>query len=261
MNLNFDKIQSFLQCPLRYHFQYEEEAEPEFVTADQLFGRVMHTTLFQYGHDLILAEESDPEALRNQFLNLWAEALQNHPRVKFGKLSAEDYEARGFALIGLFCETYVPQQVVGINERIAAHLQGIPFDGCIDWLEENTNGTTLVEFKTASRKPAEHSQSHLEMALYALAFRELNPDDSLKFRVVTLVKTRQPQVHIQNLELEDTHLALAQMLLEGVHHALQSGARYPTPSYLCPRCPYQDRCQKTIQNKNQMEEIPCLSRN
>ena len=261
MSLSYSRLRTFLQCPLRYHFEYVEKAPVEFTSADRLFGRAMHMTLAQYGLGLMTGEPLSGEHLNNLFLNTWHDLLKQHDKVRFGKCQAADLEIRGIGLLNQFCQDYQPQQVIGVEEPFSTALDSIPFKGQVDWLEEDELGNPiLVNIKTASRRPADCPTALIQPALYALAFRTLGWSHTCLIRLVTLVKTQKPQVHIQEFILDEALLAQAQTILQGVNLAVQTEVVYPNPSYLCHYCPYQRRCQSTVQNTKSKEKDICLSK-
>lgn len=262
MILSYSRLRTFLQCPLRYRFEYVEKAPVEFTSADRIFGWAMHTTLAQYGLGLMTSEPLCEERLSNLFLNTWHDLLKQHDNVRFGKCQAAELEARGIGLLTQFCLEYQPEQMIGIEEPFSTTLKAIPFKGRVDWMEEDELGNPiLVSIKTASRRPADCPTALIQPALYALAFRALGWAHTCLIRMVTLVKTQKPQVHIQEFILDEALLAQAQAILQGVNLAMQTEVVYPNPSYLCLYCPYQRRCQSSVQKTKSKEKDLCLSKN
>jgi putative RecB family exonuclease len=118
-----------------------------------------------------------------------------------------------------------------------------PLVGSVDAIIKN-GSTTLIDYKTASRKPNGDVNS-MQLAAYSLGATTLGYDpNELEYRFDYLVKTAKPELLRYPVAVGENERRRFLKTTTGVWKAIQSAIFFPNPSYLCGSCGYQSHCKE-----------------
>ena len=241
-HLSVTQLTTYLGCPRRFAYRYVDKAEPERRSSALAMGIAVHGALRWLLEERMAGEFPDHQALEATFVQRWREATEPG-----GFAESEDELAAlcdlGMRLVGTYRDAdpdFVPDDT---ETRMVVDLvdprSGEPLRPLLAFADAIA-GDTLVEFKTSSRK-THPAAWRLQLSAYRLAFRQLR-DVVPRLKVVQLVKTKTPQVLIDEVELTDRDEAWLCEVAAEVSDAIDAGAFFPNPSWMCGGCEYRKRC-------------------
>lgn len=241
-HLSVTQLATYLGCPRRFAYRYVDRAEPERRSSALALGIAVHGALRELLEERMAGELPDHHALEASFARYWQEAIAE------GGFEESEEELVAMCDLGmrLVCayRDAEPDFVPDDSEvRMVADLvdprTGAPLRPLLAYADAIA-GDTLVEFKTTSRKTSPTTW-RMQLAAYRLAFRKLR-GFAPTIKVVQLVKTRTPQVLIEEVELTDRDEDWLCEVAAEVSEAIDAGAFFPSPSWMCAGCEFRRRC-------------------
>lgn len=237
LRLSFSRVDTYRTCPLKFRYAYVDRL-PAAPSPDLSWGSSVHTALEAWW-DRKLPEPPPLEELWQALYDGWDdtgfEGMARDEKVKWYR-HAQEVLRRHHAR---FARDYVP--AVACEQWFEIDVGGgVEVVGSIDHVARTpAGGLGVVDWKTNRRaKPRERVRGSLQLALYALACRELWGHDpewvALDF-VVPGVRVTVPREEID----VDAALATVHEVAEQIR---AGGAFTPRPSALCPWCDYRDLC-------------------
>lgn len=242
-HLSVSQLTTYLGCPRRYAYRYVEKAPPERRSSALAFGIALHETLRWLLEHRMSGDTPGWDAARLAFRQAWDDAVAPGGFEESAEELAE-LGRRGEQLVHAYLEhdqVLVPDDVEArvvvdlVDPRTGRPLD-VPLLGYVDALA----GSTVVEFKTAARK-ASPWKWRLQLAAYSIAFRKQRGSRPT-MRVVQLVKTKEPQVVVDDVRLTDADEAWFVELAAEVLTGIRSGVFFPNPGWMCRSCEFRDRC-------------------
>ena len=228
---------TFDQCPRRWRFRYiENRPEPSGEAA--LVGSFVHRVL-----ELLLAEapqERTIERAKQLARDTWPETAA---RDDFSDLSLDPQAERAFrwkgwyAIEGLWTlEDPAGIQVHSTEQRVEVQLDGVPFVGIIDRVEQDTDGLVVTDYKSGRPPRARFRADKLhQVLLYAAALRELDHAPT-RARLLYLGST------VVETDATDDAVAEAVGQLRGTWDQLVDACEHdtfvPKTGPLCGWCPH-----------------------
>lgn len=259
--ISYSQVFTYMNCSLKYKFQYLENKPYERVSIAPIFGSAIHGAIERHYRALknnhIIPLDELVEEFRIQLeLNL---EQQTVPVIY--KKDLKDMEtafAMGEAMLGLIHENDVNSDlvVVDVEVPLTATLyreDGEPTDyklaGVIDVIfKDQQDNLIVVDNKTAARAMTQNTadENH-QMTSYAylLAANKLVfPTATVTCRFDVFRKLKTPKLeHVYTSRTADDRRRFAR-IANGVLDAIDAGIFIPQSSWLCADCGYQDACGK-----------------
>ena len=261
LHISHSQLDTFLNCPRKYHYQYILRAPWEHLPIALAFGRAMDAAVSHfYRHVKHFGEPLPLGVLKGCFQGEFEEALGQGLAVLYKEGESEGLlREKGDALLEVFHGKVRPQTVEAVQLPFLVDLVD-PATGAVlsaklavifDLVESDGNGNmTIADLKTAKRRYGQNQvENHLQATLYAYALRRLGYSTDGRntlIRFDVLLKSKQPDLesYYAVKAAEDENWALAQV--RRVLRAIEAGAYFPIRSWRCPDCPFRRRCAADI---------------
>lgn len=232
----------FTQCPLRWKFRYLDHL-PEPPSEDALVGSFAHRVL-----ELLLKlpnEQRSVEEARKIARSVWAETKEAS---EYQDLQLDDEQAHVFrwkawrAIEGLWCLEDPSQIVVRATEQnVQAELNGVPFRGIVDRIDEEAAGLVVTDYKSGKAPSARFSRSRLDQVLLYAAAVEASTNELPQRAQLLYLGQRIVAIDVNRHEIDKVTKQLATTWQEIQMSCVdESFAAKPGP--LCSWCPYLELC-------------------
>ncbi len=247
VKLSATRINTFLQCKLRYWYSYEEHLEKLSNPVFKL-GLACHDTLEKAGR--IMKEQDIKKFSATQIKELLA--YYDKASVKHG---IEDYGDHlvGKDIIKAKLKIFkIGDKIVGIEDRfgfpntqVITTNGGVELIGAIDKAVE-VNPTTLliVDYKTSKTVPdANKLSSDIQLSMYNLVARKLYPQYSRVILCLDMLRSGDLVYTYRT----DEELEEFEQYLNAVHAEISALTREeakPSINFLCAWCDYTNVCEK-----------------
>lgn len=181
----------FTQCPRRWHLRYVERIE-EPAGAPAVVGTFAHRVL-----ELLLGEAPEhrtKERAKTIAREVWPET-ERHPDFRALHLDAAAARALRWtawlAIEGLWAhEEPSTVQVRDTERRVSATLDGVPFLGVVDRLDDAADGLVVTDYKSGRAPSTRYRDDKLhQVLLYAAAVAEADGEAPVRARLVYLGDT------------------------------------------------------------------------
>jgi putative RecB family exonuclease len=249
-HLSYSQINSYMQCSLKYRFNYIDRLEPEFTPSALHFGSAIHSVIQAFLQSSLEADPLRPDQLVDIYHQEWREL--DGPPIRYTRRESEESlfnTAR--QVVTVFAEQHDPGiEVIAVEETFMLDLatlseecpRNIPhMTGSVDAILRN-GSTVLVDYKTSSRKP-NGDVNNMQLVAYSLAASDLGYDpNELQYKYEYLLKTAKPELVSCPVAIDDNDRRRFLKTTARVWNAIQSSIFYPNPSYLCGSCAYQRHC-------------------
>jgi putative RecB family exonuclease len=253
--LSYSQVKMFQSCPLKWHFTYVQQAEPEFIPASLLFGSAVHAAIQHYFQSMMSAELSpDIGALMATYREAWQSEADGVP-IQYGRDDTEESLAETAQMIlerFLITAVAMPRRkIIGIEESLRVCLSDDLPDLLtrIDLIECDRERLIVTDFKTARSmwSPKTANENAEQLLLYGRAAEaiahEIGANVQLQFVVLTKAKT--PKIESFPIEYTALRTERSVQIIRQVFLAMKAGNVYPAPSPTqCPSCPYQHECRR-----------------
>lgn len=247
-HLSSSQINLYLQCSLKYKFQYIDEIPRPFKPSGLALGSVVHSALSWLNRERMNGRKASLDRLYRIFDADWySQKVDTEIRYKDGeeemKLVVLAKEMLGLYLHRPYKEvkgTEVPFVVPIINPQDGYRL-GIDLEGVIDLVEDDD---TITEFKTSYQTMDQKAiDDNLQLTVYSYAYEMLYQRSPKLLKVVNFVKTKKPKMIVLKTKRDKNDyqrlFCLSSLVLKGI----QSQIFYPRPSFWCKDCEYGDLCR------------------
>jgi len=237
---------TFTQCPRRWRFRYVER-RPEPPGEAALVGTFSHRVL-----ELLLAlepEQRTVEAARRLARQVWPETTR-HP--DYRALGLDPDAERGFrwkgwqAVEGLWAvEDPATVAVRDTERRVRAELDGVPFYGVVDRLDDTADGLVVTDYKSGAPPRARYASDKLgQVLLYAAAIAAADGEAPVRVRLLYLGAT------VIEADADPDAVGGAVGELRATWDALVAAADRddfpPRPGPLCGWCPHAASCPEGL---------------
>jgi len=261
LHISYSQISTYLNCSLRYKFQYVEDRPPERMNINLSFGSAIHAAVALYARGLKTHSRIEPvKALWQRFEDYLELDLENSDVPIIYKRDLPDRKAAiemGKALLDVFYQSVClsETEIIEVEFPLAATLftdSGQPTDfklfGVIDLLLRNAAGElVVVDYKTSSRAMAQSQaddDSQMSAYAYLLAANRMVPAASnVKCRFEVLRKLKQPRLEIINTFRTPFHRRRFARVANAVLKGIEKRIFIPQPSWMCVDCPYANACK------------------
>ena len=260
LHLSHSQVFTYLNCSLKYRFQYVEQRQIERISIALIFGSAIHSAIeaFYLGvkHGIKESLESIQEVFDD---HISAELNLTDVPVIYKKGTKKDSTiSMGKALLETFYENVNVggYEIVGVEVPLSARLyteNAEPTDfqliGIIDLILKNieTDQIILVDNKTAAKAKTQKSVNEdLQLTAYsylAAANKLCFPRAEIKCRFDVLLKLKTPKMkyYTTNRTAKDRKkfTKLANMVLKGIEERIF----FPNKSWLCADCSFKNVCK------------------
>lgn len=261
LHISYSQVWSYLNCSLRYYFQYVRGLPRERTSIALMFGSAIHKAMERYYSDIMNGKTpAELAVLQNLFAEHLGARIEGCTLPIIYKKDTPD-KAGALALGSLLLEHVYPKLppptgniVAGIEVPLAAPLvdtHGNPIDmmltGIVDLvlLDENMH-PIVVDFKTAKQAKAQSAADEdLQMSVYAYLMEANNytdPDKPLECRFQVMRKLKTPKLETITTTRTKAHRARLVKLLNAVLAGIEHQVFIPNKGWLCGDCAYKDAC-------------------
>jgi putative RecB family exonuclease len=241
-----------MTCPLKYRFHYIDRVEEEFTSSALLFGSGIHAGIQAYLQSMLEADPLRPDQILDVFREEWRGSQGSKIRYA-ARESEESLVNKASELFTLFVDQHdQAAEVIAVEEAFTIDLNqyagGLPLPlpplvGSIDAIVKQGT-TTLIDYKTASRKPS-GDLNPMQLVAYSLGATTLGYEpNELDYRFEYLLKSAKPELLRYPVTVGDNERQRFVKTVTRVWKAIQSSIFYPNPSYLCSSCGYQGYCNE-----------------
>lgn len=247
-HLSSSQINLYLQCSLKYKFQYIDGIPKSFKSSGLAFGSVLHSALSWLHKEKMNSNGVSLEKLYRIFDADWySQKIENDIRYKEGedemKLLVIGKEMLSLYLPcvnGKIRGSEVPFTIPLIDPSNGKEL-GINLEGFFDLIETED---TIVEFKTSAQiMNQKDADDHLQLSCYSYAYKMLHQRIPKLLKIVDFVKNRKPKlIELETSRTEADHqrfFHVASQVLKGI----KSSIFFPRQSFMCKDCEYEENCK------------------
>ena len=232
--LSWSKLNSFISCPLKYHWAHELKLKGP-PSKPLKIGNLVHKVIENLTRHS--SESLNNESLRREFEQVLLSTVNQLP-----VLSNEDIETMEAWLsnwIKRDIELQQSTEIINVEEKIDFKFDEVNFTGKIDRVERDGAGSvTLVDFKTSKTesKPGS-SPGDAQLILYAHAWEEIHGTlpDYVAYDFVRLDKRVTVKVNSTIVQRELSNLL-------GPLSNLISGGKGSNPGHHCSWCDFKSIC-------------------
>jgi CRISPR/Cas system-associated exonuclease Cas4 (RecB family) len=240
--LSPSQTRCYIDCSARWWFKYGLKL-PDPRNGNLALGSAVHKVHeLYYKRKLAHEEPFDVEGALEIYRAAWAQQIEGDVRFDAGD-DIDALEASGAALVSKWLAEGHPELIepAAVEQRVAGVIGGVDVQGYIDL--RDTSGR-IIDLKTAKAKPSGIEPSY---AFQLATYRRLDPAATGRAELVTLVKTKTPQLIRQEYEVSAADLSMVERVYPLVQDAIRDGIYVPNRnSVLCSRknCPFVDACCK-----------------
>jgi CRISPR/Cas system-associated exonuclease Cas4 (RecB family) len=252
-HLSASQMNLYLQCGLKYRFQYVDQIPRPFKSSGLALGSAVHSALAWFHRQVMRGREVALDKLYRTFEADWF-SLKVDSEIRYREREEEmRVVVTGKEILALYYHWYFrypDRSPKGVEVPFAIPLTHpsngetleVPLEGIIDLVE---NDGTIVEFKTSSRAlDARFLEDNLQLSAYSYAHQRLFGKKTETIKLVDFVKLRTPKIEVFEVrKTKDDHERLfftAREILKGI----RSGVFVPCPSFFCKDCEYATQCRE-----------------
>lgn len=241
IKLSATRINVFLQCKLRYWFQYHKRM-PKMSNPAFKLGIAVHEAL-EFAGNLWRTKESfdkkDIESILTKFdVVALEQGLEDYGTHEEGRLlvraRANDF-MMGKKIIAL-------ESRFGFNKDLDVSIRDIPLIGAIDKVEEvDENTIMIIDYKTSKTAPTpDQVQSDKQLSLYDIAARQLWPGYDTVILCLDLLKSR-PLYTYRTPEQREAFIDYLVKTHRAMELFKEKNAK-ASLNTLCPWCDFRNYC-------------------
>jgi putative RecB family exonuclease len=261
LHISHSQIFTYLNCSLKYYFQYVKHMPPERISIALPFGSAIHSAIEMYYRALKNHNQLEPlKALWERFEDCLDIELSCTDMPVIYKKDLPDKSgavAMGKAMLEAFYETVdlSGQEIVAVEIPLSATLftdEGEPTDfkliGVIDLLLMDENRELIVvDHKTVAKPMAQSTaddDNQMTAYSYLLASNKyVFPTAPVKCRFDLLRKLKRPKIECvftsRTAEDRKRFAKIANAVLSGIDAQIY----IPQPSWQCGDCAYGNACK------------------
>jgi len=248
-HLSASQINLYIQCSLKYKYQYVDQIPKPFKPSGLAFGSVMHSAIEWLHKERIKGKQVSLERLYKIFETDWF-SLRVDTRIQF-KDGEDEVKLllTGKEMLGIYFNSplnsiksaEVPFHVPLLNISTGEELM-VPLEGIIDLIEKDD---VIVEFKTSARSmDPESLNDYLQLTAYSYAYRTLFGRGPKTLKVINFVKAKTPKMVVIETSREKSDYERFFYIAREVLKGINSGLFFPKQSFMCKDCEYGGLCKK-----------------
>ena len=264
MHISHSQIFTYLNCSLKYKFQYIEGKKMERISIALLFGGALHTAIEMYYRSLKNHGSAETlEALSERFETCLELDLENSevPVIFKKELPNHDGAVKmGNAMLKVFLET-IPQTLQNVQEIIGVELpltaklyteDSLPTEfklaGILDLIIRDKDGYVIVIDNKTAAKPIAQTTADEDMQMSSYAYlicgnKFVLPTSQVQCRFDILRKLVTPKMeHVLTSRTSDQRRRFAKIACF-VLSAIDAGIHIPQNSWMCVDCGFASACK------------------
>lgn len=246
--LSSSQINLYLQCGLKYKFQYVDLLPKPFKPAGLAFGSVFHSALSWYHREAMTEDHVPLEKLFKIFEADWySQRIENEIRFKNG----ED-EMKLTVLAKEMLTLYYnlpPKKAKGSEVPFSVPLVRpgngkvplIDLEGVIDLIETDD---AIIEFKTSAQMmESKDADESLQLTIYSYAYESLYQRVPKTLKLIDFVKSKKPKLLTFETKRDKASYERLYSIAEQVLKGINLKIFFPRPGFWCKDCEYAAPCQ------------------
>ena len=251
LHISYSQIWTYLECSLKYRFQYVEKQPPEKLSIALYFGLAMHTCVERYYNRLVQNQEPEKlDVLKELFREKITADVVGQKMPVIYKKETPDLDS-AIELGGSLLETFYNSIDMSGMEIIAVELPlsamitpDIALVGRIDLLlrDIETQKLIITDTKTAAKPKAQADvDSDLQLSGYSYLLVENNyasKSDEIACRLDVLRKLKTPKLEHCYTSRNLWHRRRFNNIALAVLAGIESRVFIPARSWLCSDCQY-----------------------
>ena len=248
-NLSASQINLYLQCSLKYRFQYIDRLPKLFKPSGLAFGSVIHSALEWFNKERVKGYKHSLEELLKIFEVDWfSQRVETDIRYKNGE-TQDSFLLMGKQMLTQYFHSNSANPVnaeipfsLPLIEPMTGEVLGPTLDGIMDLIEENH---TIVEFKTSAKTMnADDANDSLQLTCYGYAYEMLFQAKPRTLKIVDFVKTRTPKIVPLETTRNKRDIQRLFHLAKEILHSINEGIFFPRSCYMCQDCEFEEPCKK-----------------
>ena len=198
-HLSPSQINLYIQCSLKYKFQYIDNLPRPFKSSGLLFGGTMHSALDFFHKQKIKGNGVTLDKVLKIFETDWfSQKIENEIRYKNGE-SEPELLLQGKQFLTKHFHSYDGRPVssetpfsLPLIHPVTGEVLGPTLNGIIDLIEVDD---VIVEFKTTAKTMDEQSvEDSLQLTSYGYAYQMLFRKEPKALKILNFVKTKTPKI-------------------------------------------------------------------
>jgi putative RecB family exonuclease len=244
------RISTFEQCPLRFKFEYIDEAESDIEgSAEAFLGSRVHEVLEKLYKDLKFQKQNTLQELLHFYNDEWKKNWNDKIRIVRDDYAEENFRKMGEQFITDYYNRYQPfnqAKTIGLEMRIVLKLDSeekYVLQGYIDRLASPSDGVYEIhDYKTSNSLPTQdHLDTDRQLALYSIAVRDMFKDCK---QVVLIWHYLAFDKEIRSERSDEQLEALKKEVIEAIKQIESTTEFNPKESTLCQWCDYMGLCPR-----------------
>jgi len=259
--ISVSQINLYLTCSLKYRFQYIDRLPRLVQSSGLVFGRAMHKALEWLHKERRNGRNPPLDEVLRVFEADWHAQLHDAEVVFPDEDSKEKLVHKGKELLSQYyhlpakpvrdAEVYF--QLPLVNPATGEALD-IPLRGVIDLVNADD---TIDEFKTAAKRfSLDALPDNIQLTAYSYAFELLYGRPARDLRLITFLRTKNPDIDVQVTGREKADDERRFNLGKEVLKAVRAGVFIPSRGcWLCKDCEYDPDCREWAGNEEVMAGV------
>ncbi len=247
-HLSKSQISLYMDCSLKYKFQYIDNLPKPFKPAGLAFGTSIHSAL-EWLHKEMLKGRS--VSLENVSKILEADWYGQKADAEIEFKNGESWEMlllKGKEILNLYLSEPVkkivaaeyPFEVPVVHPETGEKLD-VPIQGIMDVIEE---GDSIGEFKTAAKTMDQQTLlNNLQLTVYAYAYQRMFKKEAKRLKVINFIKNKNPKMEVLETNRGQKDFTRLFYLAREVLTGIRSNIFFPRFSFYCADCEYANYCR------------------
>ncbi|MBN2052484.1 PD-(D/E)XK nuclease family protein [Candidatus Woesearchaeota archaeon] len=244
------RISTFEQCPLKFKYQYIDEAEVEVEgTAEAFLGSRVHEALEKLYKDLKFQKINSLQQLLDFYNSEWEKNWNDNILIVREEYDKNNFKKMGEKFITDYYNRYAPfdqAKTIGLEMRIEIKLDEkgeYVLQGFIDRLASPKDGIYEIhDYKTANTLPTQDdADTDRQLALYAIAVKEMFSDCK---KVILIWHYLAFDKEVRSERSEEQLGELKKEVINAIKQIESTKDFQPNESALCNWCDFRSLCPK-----------------
>lgn len=248
-HLSSSQLTLYLQCSLKYKFQYLDGLPRPFKASGLAFGSALHSALAWFHKELAAGKTVTLERLCQIFDADWYCQQIDGNLLFSDRDEPERLPVLGREMLSLYYQkppqgTLRPEVPFAVPLVDPATGEGLDLnlEGFIDLIEDDD---VIVEFKTSAATMTQTDvDRHLQLSAYSYAFERLHGRPPRELRIVDFVKNRKPKIVTLPTTRDRTDHEWFYQLARQVVRAIQRDVFFPRVGFWCRDCEFARQCKQ-----------------
>jgi putative RecB family exonuclease len=247
------RLNTWLACPLKFKLKYIDGIETP--TSPNLFlGKAVHRGLEDFYRHRQLGVTLAIGDLTQRLLDDWTEAVETDNVLFASSAEERTYQDQALRLVDAYLRHVGTNEPRPLAVEVAAEAPlidpangediGIPLVGVMDLILPDSDGATIVDFKTTGRSSQPLAVMHeVQLGCYSYLFRYVSASQEGGLEIRNLVKSRLSSVQFHRYRPRtDKHVGRLFAVIRAYLDDLDSGRFLFRPGLGCLACEFRKGC-------------------